>query len=29
MSQREEFSDETKRIIAKRAAYRCSFPGCD
>lgn len=29
MSHREEFSDETKKIIAKRAAYRCSFPGCD
>jgi hypothetical protein len=29
MSQREEFSPDTKNIIAKRAAYRCSFPDCD
>src|ERR1700694_2093725 len=29
MSQREEFDEDTKKIIAKRAAYRCSFPSCD
>jgi hypothetical protein len=29
MAQREEFSDDTKRIIAQRAGYRCSFPNCD
>ncbi|MEX0308115.1 MAG: hypothetical protein AB3N12_12090 [Ruegeria sp.] len=25
---REDFSDKTKRTIAQRAAYRCSFPNC-
>jgi len=29
MTKREEFSEETKLIIARRAAYRCSFPTCD
>ncbi len=28
MSKRLDFSDRTKRIIAARAGYRCSFPGC-
>lgn len=26
---REDFSKETRDIIAQRAAYRCSFPDCD
>lgn len=26
---RVDFSPEVKRIISSRAAYRCSFPGCD
>lgn len=26
---REEFSDVTKRVLAQRAAYRCSVPGCN
>ena len=26
---RADFSAETKRIIASRAAFRCSFPGCN
>lgn len=26
---RVEFSEDTKNIIARRAAYRCCFPGCD
>lgn len=25
---RDEFSEPTKRILASRTAYRCSFPGC-
>ena len=25
---RSEFSDSTKRLVAERAGYRCSFPGC-
>jgi hypothetical protein len=28
MSNRDEFSRETKRIVALRASHRCSFPGC-
>jgi hypothetical protein len=28
MVERIEFSDETKRVIAARAGYVCSFPGC-
>lgn len=27
-NKRAEFSPATKEIIAKRAGYRCSFPGC-
>lgn len=26
---RVEFTEDTKNIIARRAAYRCCFPGCD
>lgn len=26
---RDEFTDNTKRLIAERVAYRCSYPGCD
>ena len=26
---RADFSKATKEIIAKRAAYRCCFPGCN
>jgi hypothetical protein len=28
MSNRDEFSLTTKRILAERVAYQCSFPGC-
>ena len=28
-SNRAEFSPKTKELTAKRAGYRCSFPGCD
>jgi hypothetical protein len=28
MSRRDNFSPETKEQLAKRAGYRCSFPGC-
>jgi hypothetical protein len=29
MSTRDEFSNETKRVIAARVVYRCSKPDCD
>lgn len=29
MAKRANFSQETVSIISARAAYRCSFPGCD
>ena len=28
-TQRFEFSARTRRLVAQRAGYRCSFPGCD
>lgn len=28
MSNRDEFSEDTKRKVALRASHRCSFPGC-
>jgi hypothetical protein len=28
MNNRDDFSRETKRIVALRASHRCSFPGC-
>lgn len=28
-TKRKDFSDATKKIIAMRAGFRCSFPGCD
>lgn len=28
MSRRDEFTAQTKRILAARAGHRCSFPGC-
>lgn len=29
MAKRDDFSEKTKRALASRAGFRCSFPGCD